>query len=126
MNWRDKIEPGVHGFAERITKLPVDCLGRNGFRLTFDRKRWLSPAELNSLFAENQAMTLVIARIGSAFRWYDEGDYRFWAHEGADHTADPGGFSMDEFPNKRAYLPSVWGCRGEPRSEVIILFEEYH
>lgn len=126
MNWRNRIDPSIHGFAERINKLPVDHLTREGFRLTYDRKRWLSAEELNLLITGNRPLTLVIAKLGSAFRWYDEGDYRFWKNEGASHIADTEGFSLDDFPDARAYLASEWSCLCEPHAETVILFEEHH
>ncbi len=111
-------------FSQKIvSQTPLRHLWTDAGEIKASRQRYLNRAELKELVTQ-QAVTFVIASIGSKLSWiHEDACYDFWTADVKRHIPEEAEFLLDDFPGHYAYVASEWTYDSGKR---IILLETFH
>jgi hypothetical protein len=115
-----KLDPRVR----IVTQLPLDELWDMAGQLHASRVRSLVREDLRALLRSGP-VRFVVADVGTQLRWVDpEETFNFWKREALPRIADAEAFFLEDFPDRVAYVASLWKVAGE--GAMVVLLEARH
>lgn len=106
-----------------VISLPLPALWDASGPVDARRVEHMRVDQLRELVAAG-APTFVVASVGEPLRWIPATEaFTFWKRDLRLRIADPAGFHLDDFPERRAYVASIWT---RPDDRKIILLEVHH
>jgi hypothetical protein len=106
-----------------VTSLPLRALWDHSGPVEAQLVQHARPEQLRELVAAD-VPTFVVASVGAPLSWVPAAEaFAFWKRDVRSRIANPDGFHLDDFPDSRAYVASIWK---RPDGRVIILLEEHH
>lgn len=114
----------MHPSYKIVTTLPLSSIWNSTVELDAKRICYLSREEIIEILREKPVI-FVIASIGEKLKWIDSNELvNLWKKTLSPQlVSNQHSFSLDDFPNKYAFMASLWDCQ---KNSTIILFEKYH